>query len=226
MPEAWFSRVPELASVSDRVWLHEASGVQIIRAKPGDVLFCEGDVCRNWVLVLSGCVRVQKTDADGREILLYRVGKGQECLLTTVGLMGGQEYSADGLAESEAEIIALPAASFRRALAGSEGFREFVMRGIGCQVSDLMALIEDVAFGRLDQRVARLLCGRSGGEGELKMTHQQIAAELGTAREVVSRVLKTLERKGLVELGRGRISITDFPGLAHLCDNITDNRKT
>ena len=226
MPEAWFSRVPELAAISDKAWLHEACGAQIIRAKPGDMLFCEGDVCRNWVLVLSGCVRVQKTDADGREILLYRIGQGNGCLLTTVGLVSGQEYSADALAESAVEIAALPAASFRRAMAGSEGFRDFVLRGMGCQVSDLMALIEDVAFGRLDQRVARLLCDRSGGEGVLKMTHQQIAAELGTAREVISRVLKALERSGLVQLGRGRLFISDYSGLRHLCDNVTDARKT
>ena len=207
----WLSRFPELDAISDSAWQREARYARIIRVKAGYVLFREGSACKAYVLVISGSVRVQKMDPDGREIVLYRVEDHQSCMLTTTCLIGHQDYPAEGIAETDVELVILPAETFQTALAESEGFRRFVMRSIGQRIADLMALIEDVAFGRMDVRIARLLLAHNSDS--LHTTHQEISAELGTAREVVSRVLKHFERQGWISLGRGCIQLLNRDGL-------------
>jgi len=218
----WLARFPALAAIRDPAWRRAAQSAQIMRVTPGYVLFRDGSPCKAWVLVAQGSVLVRKVDPEGREIVLYRVEDCQSCMLTTTCLLGGLDYPAEGVAETAAELIVLPSETFETAMAESGGFRRFVMRAIGRRIADLMALIEEVAFGRMDARLARLLLRREGG-GALSITHQELASELGTAREVVSRVLKSFERNGQVRLGRGRIEIVDRDGLASLCDNITDS---
>lgn len=205
----WISQFPELEAISDPAWLKTAASAQIMRAAPGYVLFRAGDGCKGYVLVIEGSIRVQKMDANGHEILLYRVEDGQGCMLTTTCLLGHERYPAEGVAETETELVFLPAETFEAALADSAAFRAFVMRGIGQRIADLMALIEDVAFGRMDVRIARRLCLHKQPSKPFRVTHQEIAAELGTAREVVSRVLKDFERRGWLKLHRGKIEILD-----------------
>jgi len=223
---AWLARFPALSAIRDPAWRRAAASAQIMRVTPGYVLFRDGDPCLAWVLVARGSILVRKVDPEGREIVLYRVEDCQSCMLTTTCLLGGLDYPAEGVAETEVELIALPSEIFETTMAESEGFRRFVMRTIGRRIADLMALIEEVAFGRMDTRLARFLLARVEEIGCLSMTHQDIAAELGTAREVVSRLLKTFERNGLVRLGRGRIEILDGNALALLCDNVTDGKMT
>ncbi len=182
----------------------------------GTVLFRDGDDAKGYVLVIDGAIRVQKMDPDGHEIVLYRVESGQNCMLTTTCLLGSQHYPCEGIAESEVQMVMLPAAVFQRALNGSEGFRRFVMAGIGQRISDLMMLIEDVAFGRMDVRIARTLMQRTKqGHEPLLATHQELATELGTAREVVSRVLKKMEQQQIIKLSRGKITVINPHVLAH-----------
>lgn len=219
---AWLTRFPALAAIRDPAWRQAAASAQIMRVTPGYVLFRDGSPCKAWVLVAQGSILVRKVDKEGREIVLYRVEDCQSCMLTTTCLLGGLDYPAEGVAETAAELVVLPSEIFETAMAESEGFRRFVMRAIGRRIADLMALIEEVAFGRMDARLARLLRRRAEG-GELRITHQELASELGTAREVVSRVLKSFERNGWVRLGRGRIEVLDDRALAALCDNVTDN---
>ncbi len=193
-----------------------------MQVKAGNVLFRNGSACKAYVLVISGSIRVQKMDPEGREIVLYRVEDHQSCMLTTTCLIGHQDYPAEGVAETDVELVILPAESFQTALAESGDFRNFVMSAIGQRIVDLMVLIEDVAFGRMDVRIAQLLLSRSPATGSFHATHQEISTELGTAREVVSRVLKTFEQRGWISLSRGCIKLLDRDGLKSLCDIVTE----
>lgn len=204
----WLLNFPALEKVKDKAWDSVSSEVKRMQVKPGTVLFRDGDVCNAYVLVISGSVRVQKVDPNGHEIVLYRVEEGQSCMLTTTCLLGSQVYPAEGVAETDVDLVVLPKESFERALSSSAGFRQFVMSNVGFRITDLMMLLEDVAFGRMDARLARFLL-KSGekSSGVLDFTHKQVAVELGTAREVVSRLLKDFERKGLVTLSRNQIQL-------------------
>jgi len=139
-------------------------------------------------------------------------------MLTTICLMGSQEYPAEGIAETDVELAMLPLAAFEQALTASNGFRHFVMGSIGQRICDLMQLVEDVAFGRMDARLARLLLKRIRHQESLDCTHQDLAFELGTAREVVSRLLKDFERKEWVSLSRGKIKLRDPKALAKVAE--------
>ncbi len=210
----WLSRFPDLAREAEAPLLALLDKARIASPPAGSVLFRDGDSCAGYVLVLEGAARVQKTDPEGREIVLYRIEEGQSCMLTTACLLGGTRYPAEGIAETDMRMVLLPAATFEAAMDGSRAFRRFVMRGIGKRIADLMLLIEDVAFGQMDRRLARRLLALDPGDGVLRLTHQQLATELGTAREVVSRLLKDFERRGWLQLGRGWLRLLDRPSLA------------
>jgi CRP/FNR family transcriptional regulator len=166
--------------------------------------------------VLDGSVRVQKLGENGREIVLYRVGRGETCLLTTSCLIARERYPAEGITETEVRAAALPVEVFNEALALSAAFRGFVFAAFGARLAELMALIEAVAFERVEARLARRLLEAETASGEVIATHQELAAELGTAREVVSRFLKEFERRGYVRLARGRIEIAERAALEKL----------
>lgn len=191
-------------------------GARELVIPPGTSVFHADDTCRNYLFVLAGSVRVQKIAGNGREIVLYRVGPGETCLLTTSCLIAKERYPAEGVTETEVHAVALPDERFHEALAISPEFRAFVFAAFGARMADLMLLIEAIAFGRGDARLAQRLLELGAAPGEVAATHQQLAAELGTAREVVSRLLKEFEHRGLVRLARGRIVIADREGLQAL----------
>lgn len=209
----WLKHFPALAAIDDPAWLQVLAEAQTM-ALPADMaVFREGDQCSNFLLVIDGAVRVQKLSESGREIVLYRVEEGQSCILTTACMLGGKQYSAEGYTETEVHAVALPHQAFQRALHGSRCFREFVFGVYAERVTELLLLIDAISFGRVDQRLVGYLLEHADGNGSLALTHQELARELGTAREVVSRLLKEFERRGLVQLGRGRIGIQDRAGL-------------
>jgi len=213
----WLNAFPELKAISDRSWKIAAEQAQVMDVPKGAVLFRDGDVCNGYVFVTDGAVRVQKMDPQGREIVLYRVEDGQTCMLTTSCLIGGGAYPAEGVAETPVSLAMLPASQFETVMNESAEFRHFVLASIGRRIGDLMLLVEDVAFGRMDVRLARLLLKRSSESGSmLNCTHQELATELGTAREVVSRILKDFERKGWLILSRGRVELKDNHSLEEL----------
>jgi CRP/FNR family transcriptional regulator len=195
--------------------LREAA--QLISVPAGTVVFQEGDACRNYLLVLEGSVRVQKVSEGGREIVLYRVDAGQSCVLTTSCLLTRGDYSAQGIAETDVRALALSHTAFQDLLARSAEFRQFVFSSYAVRLADLLMLIEEVAFGRIDMRLAQFLADRADKDGQIKGTHQELAVELGTAREVISRQLKDFERRGWVALYRGRIEIKEPSALRDLC---------
>lgn len=182
----------------------------------GTVMFQDGTECANYVLVMEGSIRVQKVAENGREIVLYRVESGQSCVLTTNCLIAREDYSAEGIAETDIRALILPATTFRTLLGLSEAFRDFVFSAYATRIADLLMLLEEVAFGRIDTRLAAWLRQHADASGGIKSTHQDIATELGTAREVISRQLKEFERRGWVELHRGWVAVTDKAGLASL----------
>lgn len=182
----------------------------------GTVLFRAGDRCHTFMMVLDGAVRVQMASETGREIVLYRVSRGETCIVTTACLLTDNPYSAEAVAETDIDAVALAAGPFHDLVARSAAFRNFVFASFGNRLTGMMMLVEEVAFGRVDLRLARFLTERRDGAGGLDTTHQALAVELGTAREVVSRQLKEFERRGFVALSRGRVQLLDPTALAAL----------
>lgn len=208
----WTIAFPDLAGLSEedrRILLRAA---QEVRLGAGATVFRPGSPCTSFLFVLDGSVRVQMTADTGRELLLYRVGPGETCVLTTSCLLGQDDYPAEGVVESETRAVALPLGRFQDLMARSDVFRRFVFHGFGSRLADLLATVEDTVFHGLEGRLARALLDKAR-DGALDATHQALAAELGTAREVVSRQLKSWERNGFVRLARGRIDIVDRSGL-------------
>ncbi|RYG93240.1 Crp/Fnr family transcriptional regulator [Loktanella sp. IMCC34160] len=183
--------------------LARAAG-HVVTVPKGASVFGVGQTPDHLLLVTRGVVRVQQVTEGGREIVLYRVHAGESCVLTTACLIGEEPYSAEGIAETEAEAIAVPKAAFDRLIASSAAFRKFVFASYSQRMADLFLTIEEIAFHRIDMRLADKLLELSDGSG-VQATHQQLAAELGTAREVVSRQLLEFQRRGWIEQGRGRI---------------------
>lgn len=216
---AWLASFPALEAVSDPFVRTRLAMAQVMQLPPGVTVFRDGDVCRNYLLVLDGSVRVQKLSESGKEIVLYRVESGQSCVLTTSCLLSGEHYLAEAVTETDVRAVALPMAAFHEALGASRPFRDFVFRSFGERISGLILLVEAVAFGRMDTRLAQRLLERADGSGALVATHQELAAELGTAREVISRLLKEFERRGWVRLGRGRVTLDDRNALQELAGN-------
>ncbi len=184
-----------------------------ITAPADTVLFDLDSACNLFLLPATGAIRVVKPSLSGREILLYRLGPGDSCVLTVSCLLGHSRYPARGIVERDLTGYAVSPAIFQRLLGEAPAFREFVFRYFAERIADLMQLVEEVAFGAMDQRLAVYLVERGP---RVDATHQIIADELGTVREVVSRRLKQLESAGLVRLERGHIDVLDANRLQRL----------
>lgn len=186
---------------------------QLLRAPAGGVLFDAKQPCRGFPLVLSGSVRVFKAGPNGREILLYRVEPGQSCILSGGCLLGHSDYTAAGVAETEVELLSLPPAMFHELMLQFEPFRRYVFGSYGERLSEVMELVEEVAFRRLDARLAQALIRRGP---VVEGTHQGLADELGSVREIVSRLLRSFEQRGWVRLERERVTVLDPKALSEL----------
>ena len=184
-----------------------------VRVRAGDTIFRPGDSARGWIVVESGRVRVGLTADTGREVVLYRLAAGDSCLLTTSALLRQETMLAEAVAETDVSARLVPVAAFERLLAEDAAFRRAVLRNYAERVGELVVIIQDVLFHALPQRLARLLVPRAR-DGVVETTHQAIAAELGSAREVVTRALNRFERDGLIRVERGRIVILDADRLA------------
>ena len=186
---------------------------QLLQAAAGTTLFDASQPCRGFPLLLEGSVRVAKLAPNGREILLYRVEPGEGCILSGGCLLGHSDYSARGVAERDVTLLSVPPALFQELLLESEPFRRFVFGMYGERLAEVMELVEEVAFRRLDERLAQLLVHRGP---VIEATHQRLADELGSVREIVSRLLRAFEGRGWVKLERERISVLDPAALAAL----------
>ena len=176
------------------------------RIPAGSVLFEPNMPCEGFPLVLEGSVRVTKASAAGREIVLYRVSPGEACILSGGCLLGQNDYAARGLAEGEVTLLKIPPAQFQELIVHAPPFRRFVFDMYGARLAEVMELIEEVAFRKLDTRLARLLVQRGP---VLNATHQNLADELGSVRVFVSRLLRSFEERGWVGLERERVNVVD-----------------
>lgn len=207
---------PAFASLDPDLRARVEAGCRVMQLPAGQKVFRAGDTCEGLPLVVRGSVRVQMTGCSGHEIVLYRIGDADLCTLSIGCLMAGRGYRAEAIVETPTTVIFLPHGLFDDLVAGSAPFRQRIMAAYGERLDTLMMLVEEVAFRRMDDRIAEWLRGHVG-DSPVQITHQALAAELGTAREVVSRVLKEFERQGWIRLGRGRIEILG-DRTARLCD--------
>ncbi len=191
-----------------------AARAQRVALKQGTRVFTPGQACGAFLIVTAGSVKVSTVTESGRELLLYRVGPQETCVLTTACLLSSADYDAEGMAEADTEALAIPKPVFEELLATSAGFRRFVFSSYGDRLRDLIALVQEVSQRHVDRRLGRFLAERAGET--IEMTHQEIAAELGTAREVVSRLLKQFEAEGLVRLERRHIVVADLAALKRM----------
>ncbi len=174
----------------------------------GVQIYSEGDDCAVIAFVLSGEIRVYKISQTGREITLYEIGPGETCILNASCILSGTSYPANAVTTSEGSMLLIPSADFRRLVAEHEEMQDFVFTLLSRRLSMVMALVEEIAFGRVDERLREYLIEKSEN-GALETTHQKIANDLGTSREVVSRLLKDFERKGRVILSRNSIRLVN-----------------
>lgn len=185
---------------------------QTMHMAAGSAVFHEGQRCQGFPLVLSGGIRVAKSAPNGRELPLYRVAPGETCIITSSCLLARTGYNAHGTTDEETKLVLLPHDLFDTLL-DHRPFRAFVFQLFAERIADLMHVVEEVAFRRLDQRLAALLLGK----GKLvRATHQQLADDLGSVREIVSRLLKGFASQGLVAMGREQIEILDPAGLRRI----------
>jgi CRP/FNR family transcriptional regulator len=175
-------------------------------------LFSHGDRAHSFPVVLSGRIDVSLAGPSGREILLYSVEAGQSCIQTTLGLLGDEPYSGVATTVAETEVIRIPKPLFLRVMDSDPAFRGFVLRSFGQRMGDLTRLLEAVAFGRVDARLAQVLLDLAEGD-IVRATQADIAARIGSAREVVSRKLDAFAKAGWVVTDRGEVQLRDLPAL-------------
>jgi CRP/FNR family transcriptional regulator, anaerobic regulatory protein len=183
------------------------------RIPEGHDVFIEGDLVDAIALLISGVVRVYKIGEMGREITLYRFGNGESCILTANAILNQKTFPAVAVVESEAEAVMVPADTFRDWVRRSDFWREFVFDLLSQRLSSVMSIVDEVVFRRMDARIAALLLKRTLPGGRIQITHQEIAAELGTSREVVSRILEGFASAELIGSSRGQVEILDKEGL-------------
>ncbi|RCK44554.1 Crp/Fnr family transcriptional regulator [Thalassospira profundimaris] len=206
---SWIDQFQGLSRLPDAIRNYLLEESKIVTVPANTVIFGPGKSPENLLLLLEGTVRVQQTSDAGREIVLYRVHAGESCVLTTACLLAYEDYSAEGIAETQTRAVAIPRAAFDKLVSDSIEFRQFVFTAYSKRITDLFVVIEEIAFRRLDIRLAQKLIELCGAEDTVLSTHQKLAVELGTAREVVSRQLQEFQRRGWIEQTRGTIRLID-----------------
>lgn len=216
--QEWVERFPGLSrlDVSTKDLLLQRS--MILQASENSVIFGPGKSPENMLFLLEGTVRVQQSSDTGHEIVLYRIHAGESCVLTTACLLAYDDYSAEGIAETDVKAAAIPRQLFDELVAQSQAFRNFVFAAFSKRITDLFQMIDEVAFQRIDVRLAHKLIELSDNQNTINTTHQKLSVELGTAREVVSRQLQEFHRRGWIEQARGAVMIVMRNELENLAE--------
>ena len=208
-----YNRIAHLLPIlqqADAQLVHEFQQAAFFTRIPaGRDVFVEGDRIDAIALLISGVVRVYKIGETGREITLYRFGLGESCILTANAILVQQSFPAIATVEKEAEAVMIPADAFRDWVRRYDLWRGFVFDLLSQRLSSMMAIVDEVAFRRMDVRLAAFLLNRGLSHNPLRITHQEIAAELGSSREVISRLLEDFASREWVRLGRGTVEILD-----------------
>ncbi|MEP3440110.1 MAG: Crp/Fnr family transcriptional regulator [Sulfitobacter sp.] len=194
---------------------------KIVTVPRDTMIFGPGNSPENMLFLLDGTVRVQQVSETGHEIVLYRIEAGESCVLTTACLLAYEDYSAEGIAETAVQAAAVPRAVFDELVSQSKPFRSFVFAAFSKRITDLFLMIDEVAFQRLDVRLAGRLLKLSDKSNRVATTHQKLSIELGTAREVISRQLQEFQRRGWIAQARGRVDILDRAQISQLAAHET-----
>lgn len=195
-----------------------ASAYQLMQVAAATTVFDIGNSCEQYLLITKGSVGVKMLTKNGKSVLLYRVKPGQSCIITTSCLLGDSRYPSFGITETAVEALSMPHPVFARALDESSLFRQFVFNGLGQRLADVMQRLELINFTSIDNRLASALLARAEQSSPILVTHQALAEEVGSAREVISRHLKKMEAKALLKLERGTIVLKNTDELSKLCE--------
>ena len=210
----WREAFPDLPDLDPEHQAQLLGAVKFNRLKEGDIAYRVGQTCHNYVMCIEGQTRVFKTSESGREIMLYQVGAGETCVLTTSCLIAGNPFPAESNAQADALLAVVPADVFHQLMSSSPKFRNYVLSNYGDLLSSLIMLVDEVAFASLDLRLARRLLAETESTSVVSKTHQQLALDLGSVREVISRYISEWERLGWVRSSRGSIEVLDRDALA------------
>ncbi|UYP67534.1 Crp/Fnr family transcriptional regulator [Thalassobacter stenotrophicus] len=209
----WTERFQGTAALPRAVRDRLIDVARIIHMEEGAQVFGPANVPDSLFFLYEGRIRVSQSSDSGRAITLYRVDAGESCVLTTACMLAEEAYNTEGLAETAIKAVVLPKSAFDRLVAEEEAFRKFVFAAYSKRLIDLLRVVDDVAFGHMDVRLAERLLALAGDLKEIPATHQQLASELGTAREVVSRVLSDFQKREMIAQSRGRIALIDKKAL-------------
>lgn len=208
------SAFPFLAQNDSRIEEQFLTHGQFIKLSIGEHVEMEGNACAHLAFLLYGQVRVYKLGETGHEITLYRIDPGESCILTASCILSHDPFPAFAIAETDIEAVVIPSPIFRNWVDQFSFWRNYIFSVLSKRLSNVMAIVEEVAFKRMNVRIAHFLIQKtSSSTQKLNITHQQIAAELGTSREVVSRILKDFENRQYIHLGRNQIEIHNSAGL-------------
>lgn len=215
----WVERFPGLSRLHADTKKLLMGRSKIVDMPKDATIFGPGNSPENMLFLLEGTVRVQQVSETGHEIVLYRIHAGQSCVLTTACLLAYDDYSAEGIAETAVQAAAIPRSLFDDLVSQSKSFRDFVFAAFSKRITDLFLMIDEVAFQRLDVRLADKLLELSHGQDKIATTHQKLSVELGTAREVISRQLQEFQRRGWVAQARGSVTLVDRTQLEKLAEH-------
>lgn len=214
----WIERFPGLSRLSPDVKDLLSARSKIVSVPAGSVMFGPGKSPENMLFLLDGTVRVQQVSDTGREIVLYRINAGESCVLTTACLLAYDDYSAEGIAETDVQAAAIPREVFDELVAQSKSFRNFVFAAFSKRITGLFLMVDEVAFQRIDVRLAQKLITLSDSADKVATTHQKLSVELGTAREVISRQLQEFQRRGWIAQSRGTVELLNRAELENLAE--------
>lgn len=204
---------PFLAALGEETCASFQPHIGFASIPAGQHVCWEGDICPQLAIVLSGSMRVYKVGENGRAITLYRIGRNDSCILTASCILSQTRFPALAVVEQAVEVAVIPAARLREWVAQHEVWRNYVFDLMSQRLADVITTLNEVAFRRVDARIAEWLLKRAAQQTQVAITHQELASELGTAREVVSRILKDFERENLLALNRGVVALLDRGGL-------------
>jgi len=209
------STYPQLANINDESWLDTIEHARLLEAPLDTTLFSGTATCNNFMLILQGTVRIYQAAEDGREITLYRVAAGDLCILSLNSLLKNKSFSAIAATESDMKALVISSDNFKLMMNSIEPFRDYVISTLTERLCETIYLIQDTAFNHLNMRLACMLGSlfERNQNRTLKITHQELAFELGTTREVISRILKEFEKQNCVKLARGSITLASAEGL-------------
>ncbi len=207
MSDQLLQAFPFLKDVPEKVRA-ELAGQSVRRElEDGQVLVREGNECAYLPFVLKGALRVYKSSDTGRELTFYRIERGESCILTATCILSGGRFPAVAQAEGATDVLLVPSRLIERLVESSAPWRRFVFSQFSRRLEAALTLVEEVAFRHVDARLAAFLLRGTRAGGTVRGTHGSIADELGTSREVISRILKDFEEAGVIALSRGSIRV-------------------